>query len=440
MSSAATTIVRPIVPESVHREQPARFALWALAQLGMAVEQGEREAVIELPEADYAVFSGQSRLRLPLNGGAAAGQESLAWDGRFGRWLLERLQQAGPTLHARPRSQPMAVSEVAAVLLPAYQAERGQVHLAGCQLSDHPFLRLSFAADDGDGMVRHVYVAPDGSSVSDELVPKLGLDDLEPITKLPPRLDDAALRSLVAAGRRIAAKQSTIRNPAASIVEPLAVTVLWVRHVEGRLQFTIGKTSAPLPFSNWAKLLEPQPFVGRHSGASTFRLAATDDGRIDAADEIALCEQSGRRVLRQDLVECSVTGKHVLPDFTETCPVSGRPALRHEFVTCTVCRERVSKAVMNEGACEACRELKKATKDDPRLAWIFAEHPGLDRWKHWQLSETQTVYVAEATSLLKRLLLVVEKESLAVRRLAVATRLSPAWIEAGEAQRAELLN
>jgi hypothetical protein len=104
-----------------------------------------------------------------------------------------------------------------------------------------------------------------------------------------------------------------------------------------------------------------------------------------------------------------------------------------------VCKQRVSKAVMDGGACEACRSLAKISKDDPRLVWIFAEHAGLDRWKHWQLSETQDVYIAEATSLLKRLLIVVDKESLAVQRLAVANRLSPTWIEASDAERADLL-
>jgi hypothetical protein len=237
----------------------------------------------------------------------------------------------------------------------------------------------------------------------------------------------------------MAAKLASPRDPNAPPPELLAVTVVWVRHAEGRLQFDIGKLAASLPFSAWAKLLTPPPFFANGSGASTFHLGATDDGRIDAADEIAACEHSGRRVLRQELVECSVTGKQVLPDFTEACPVSGRPALRTEFVSCTVCKQHVSKAVMESGACGACRSLAKVTKDDPRLVWIFGEHPGLDRWKQWRLAETQGVYIAEATSLLRRLLVVVDKESLAVHRLAAANRLSPTWIEASDAERADLL-
>jgi hypothetical protein len=440
MTPAATPDVRPIVPQSAHREEPALFVRWALAQLSLPVEQGERDAVLLLPEADRPAFAGQQRLRLPLTGQSAAGQESLDWDGRFGRWLVDRLHQRGPAVHARPLYQPMTVADVTGSLFSAYQVDGGQVHLAGCQLTDHPFLRLSFAGEEPEGAIHHIYVAPDGSSVSDELVPRLGLDVLEPITKLPPRIDENALRLLVAAGHRIAAKLSTVRDPSAVVVEPIATAIVWVRHAEGRLQFTIGKSAASHPFSSWAKLLTPKPFFAKYSGANTFHVAATDDGRIDAADQIATCQQSGRRVLRQELVECSVTGKHVLPDFTETCPVSGRPVLRHEFVSCTICKQHVSKAVMNEGACEACRSMTSVSKDDPRLVWIFGEHPGLDNWKGWQLAETQSVYIAQAASLLKKLLVVVEKESLIVRRLAVATRLSATWIDASDAERADLLN
>jgi hypothetical protein len=377
---------------------------------------------------------------LPLAGAAAAGQESLAWDGRFGRWLAERIQGAGPVMHARPSGQPTSVSEIAARLFPAYKVDAGHMHLAGCQLTDHPFLRLSFAGTDADESIRHVFVAPDGSSVSAELATSLGLASLEPFAGSPPRLDAVALRTLEAAGRRIAVKQSTSREPEAVVAEPVATAVAWVRHVEGRLQFAVGKATASLEFSSWAARLTPRSYVARHSGVATFHLAATDDGRIDAAQEVVACQHSGRRVLRQDLVACSVTGKAVLADFTEICPVSGRPALRHEFAACSSCRQRVSKAVLAEGVCAACRGLTKVSKDDPRIAWILSEHAGLDRWSRWQLAETQNVYIAQAARLLKRFLLVVDKESLAVHRLATAGRIGSTWIDASAAEQADILS
>lgn len=439
MTSLPTLDVQPILPESVHQEDPAQFVRWVLAELQIPVECDERDAVVIVPEADRAEFGGQQRLRLPLSGAAAAGQESLAWDSRFGRWLRARLDRAGAAVHSRPRVQPMAVSEIAATLFPAYLVDNGQLHLAGCQLTDHPFLRLSFAGDEQGDAIRHVFVAPDGSSVADQLVDKLGLNDLTPIAKSPPRINLAQIKSLSASGRRIAAKQSTSRDPLATTVEPLAVSVLWVRHVEGRLQFTIGRATASLPFSSWAKLLNPPPYVGRHSGQKTYHLAATDDGRIDAADQVAVCQQSGRRVMRDELVECSVSGKHVLADFTELCPVSRQPALRHEFAVCKSCLQRVSKVVLTEEACAACRTLAKVSKDEPRLAWILGEHPGLDRWSNWQLSETANVYIVHASRLLKRLLAVIDKESFSVSRLATAPRLGSTWVDVPDAARAELL-
>jgi hypothetical protein len=71
--------------------------------------------------------------------------------------------------------------------------------------------------------------------------------------------------------------------------------------------------------------------------------------------------------------------------------------------------------------------------------WIFGEHPGLDRWKNWRLAETATVYIARAEGVVQRLLAVADKESLAVKRLATATRFAPNWIDVSEAEHAELL-
>ena len=239
--------------------------------------------------------------------------------------------------------------------------------------------------------------------------------------------------------RRIAAKQSTSRDPSAATVEPLSAAVLWVRHAEGRLQFTIGAVTVDHPFSGWASLLRPQPYVGKESGVASFTLGVTDEGEIEPAEEIAVCQKSGRRVLRRELVDCSVTGLRVLPEFTEPCPVSGRPALRGEFVNCKRCRQRVSKAVLREGVCSACQSLAKVSKDDPRLVWIFGEHPGLDRWKSWRLAETGTAYMLQASSLLKQLLVVIEKESLTIKRIAQRSRLSKTWLDLDEASREDML-
>ncbi len=314
--------------------------------------------------------------------------------------------------------------------------------MGGCQLTDYPFLRLSFAAtDDGQPSVRHLFVAHDGSSVSQQQAMDLGLYDLEPCanTKAPPKIDDPTLRSLETAGRRIAAKGSTSRDPSAVVVEPLLLTVLWVKHASGQLQATIGDNTASLSFSGWAKSLQPQPFVAQYSGVKSFHLAATEDGRIDCKEQIAVCQRSGKRVLQAELVQCSVSEEHVLPEFTEICPVTGKPALRDRFATCSICQQRVSEAAVEASTCAACRHLSKIKKDDPRLVWITGEHQGLSRWNRWQLAETQSVYIAQAESLLKRLLVVVDKETLAVSHLATSGRMAPRWAAVEDSAQAELL-
>jgi hypothetical protein len=404
----------------------------------------ETEGLGRLPldGADRADFDGQAELQLALDASASdSSVESIHPESRFGNWLAKRLRAAGPAVNVRPGDQPTAVNDVATRLFDAYRVEGGQVHLGGCQLADLAFLRLSFAAnEEGRPCVRHVFVSHDGSTVPDKLANDLGLLEVEPIHKYPPRLDDASLDALIGAGRRIAAKHSSSRDPSATTAEPIAIAVVWVKHASGKLQFTVGETTVEAPFSGWARTIEAPPYVAEHSGASSFHLAATDDGRIDALESIASCEHSGRRVLALELVTCSVTGKSVLEEFAEICSVSGNYALIEQFGTCSVCRQRVGKTALDEETCDACHKLSKIKKDDPRLVWILGEHAGLDLWSRWRLTETADVYIAQAERLVKRLLVVIDKETLSVRHLATGGRFSSGWIPVSGDQRAAILD
>ncbi len=432
------------MPHSNNHESVADFVRWALAQLDLEVAYHNGVGQLALPEEDQSQFAGRAQLSLAMTAGGDSA-ESIAVGSRFWEWLLKRLQAAGEAVSVRPSTQPTAVTHITASLFAAYQVDGGRVHLGGCQLTDYPFLRLSFAAkpkDSAEGAaqeIRHLFVAHDGSSVSDELARELGLLELEPILQRPPRIDETALQSLITAGRRVAAQSTTSRDPHAKAVEPVLLALVWVKHADGALHFTVGDTTVSQSFSGWAKLLQAKPYTSPQSGASSFHLAATDDGRIDTFDQITTCQQSGRRVLKQDLVTCSVTGKQVLEEFTEACPVSGMPCLVDEFVTCAVCGQHVSKTVMQTDSCRACRQLSKVGKDDPRIVWILGEHPGLDRWNRWQLSETKSVYIAQASSWTKRLLVVVDKETLAVQHLATAGRIGSTWVPVEGSARDELL-
>jgi len=454
LSSSLPTTSAPVVPESNYRETVIDFVRWALAQLELIVCEEPDVLRLQLPEADQASFAGQTELKLSLHADARDDScEAINLDSRFGQWLLARLHALGPAVPIRPAGQPAAVNNIAQHLFAAYQVDGGMVHLGGCQLTDYPFLRLSYVSPSSENHdetrnrcqeeIRNVFVAHDGSAVSDQLVHDLGLLEVEPILQLPPRIDDTALQSLIAAGRRVAAQTSTSRDPNATTVQPTLISLVWVKHASGQLNFEIGETTVSLPFSGWARLLQAQPYTSPKSGTSSFHLAATDDGHIDTFDQIATCQQSGRRVLQQELVTCSVTGKHVLEEFTETCPVTGKPCLTEQFVTCPICQQRVSKLALEGssegGACTACRQLAKIKKDDPRLVWILGEHPSLDRWNRWQLSETKNVYIAQASRWTKRLLVVVDKETLAVHHLATAGKFGSVWVPVAEAAQAELL-
>ena len=58
---------------------------------------------------------------------------------------------------------------------------------------------------------------------------------------------------------------------------------------------------------------------------------------------------------------------------------------------------------------------------------VYAEYPGLDRWRRWQIAETATVYILVASGLFKWLLVVMAKESLDLLQLATRIRFFSGW-------------
>ena len=109
-----------------------------------------------------------------------------------------------------------------------------------------------------------------------------------------------------------AARAAIERFPGDAPPEVLAKAALWCKFTEGKLRFAVGKESADLPFSGWSRTLQPPPFVCPHTGMATFHLAATDDGRIAAADQIEPCAETGRRMLKEELVTSSLSGRRAL--------------------------------------------------------------------------------------------------------------------------------
>jgi hypothetical protein len=328
--------------------------------------------------------------------------------------------------HAAPADEPQGVEQIAARLLPAYTVDGGAATLAGCTLEERLLLRLRFGHA---GQELEIYLSAEGKEVDGAPIAGPGRVELTGLAEPPGRLGPEVER-LLATGARLAAE----RLPPGSEPELLLATAVWCKHAAGKLRFTIGDAAIEVPFSGWARSLAPPRIVCPRSGTPTFHLAATDDGRLAAAGQIERCAVTGRRMLATELVSCSATGQRVAPELIEVCPVSGRRLLRTAMVQCGMCRERVSDAVVERGLCLACRRLKRVSKADPRMARVLHEHPPLDRWRHWRIAETGRVYVLVATRWIKRLLVVVDKDSLELSLVATGSRLSPRWQPAEPAQ------
>jgi hypothetical protein len=242
---------------------------------------------------------------------------------------------------------------------------------------------------------------------------------------------------------------STAKTRAASILpdrqgEPVAVAVIWCKYAWIKLAFEIDDQTDHLEFSGWARMivdgsLKAPPFACPQTRVESYHVAATDDGRITAAEAIAVCEQSGKRLLASELTTCAATGKQVAPALLVRCPVSGKRISRTSLVECGMCRQLVSPKTVRGGRCSACRHPKPLNKADPRMARVLDEHPGLDSWGRWRISETETVYVLIASALLRRLLVVIDKESLEPLRVATRSALGAKWSDMPPIPREELL-
>ena len=323
------------------------------------------------------------------------------------------------TLHYAPADQPTSVHQIAGRLFSAYTVDDGTLHLAGCSLEDRLFVRLDFSRN---GSRTAIHVDLDGNEVDGKLVDALGMTETTK-TSVPPNFVPHQESRLVECGLQIAQR----RWADLGADDLVSTTLLWCKRAEGKLRFTFGEHWVDLPFSDWTRPLQPPPFVCPHSGRKTFHLAATDDGRVAAAESIEPCSQSGRMVLCEDLVTCSVTGRRILPDFAVTCPISGLPVFGPEMVACDTCRQDVSPTAVEEGECSACREPQPVEPSDPRIARVIERHPHLARWGKWRISETANVYVLVGSSWIKRSLVVVDKSSLRLIRTATAGPWSRQW-------------
>jgi hypothetical protein len=361
--------------------------------------------------------------------GVAPSVERVTLEAPLFHWLREQLRTSAWPMNAAAARQPVSVHELTETLYEPFRVDGGHAHLAGCNLEDRPFLRLSYLdtmAGPERPQLTHVFATEDGRPLDEATRRALELDMSTPVTGRPPRLDNTVLQRWVEVTRQHS-EQDNLRSSSL-----IAVTLVWCKYVEAKLAFSIGQATVELAFAGWARFfgdrsIRPPPYSCPLCGKSSYHLAATDRGQVTVAEAISRCAVSGRRVLDNELETCTVTGSLALPDFMQVCPVAGEKVLRSVLEPCSWCQQRVSPQVVVKGRCAACRHLEPIARQDPCLARVLAQYPELECWRSWRMSETRTAYVLIGTSLWKRLLLVLDKSTLQVHHLGTAGRFSNHW-------------
>lgn len=421
--------------------------MWALATLGVETHSKDGSQIeFDVPKAyqdcfgsaEHVVFAMDKQV-VPTPTRLGDGIERIESEVTLLTQLAECLQVQGSWAHATSADQPTSVHRLASAMFDAFEVERGNVILAGCALEDHPIVRFTYrhASSENTYSVVHVFMRPDGTILDELAISALGLDKVVPLRHKPPRLtDDQSQRmlDLIDLHSEYAKDQ----------YELLAKTLIWCKFATGKLALSIGSSRAEVAFSGWAKPFadrhtKPPPFICPVSGVKTYRVAATDRGKIVSQDVIVTCEQSGQKVMNEQLLTCPVTGRRALEEFFSLCATSGERVLSAAMVRCTVCQQPVSPRGIKFQACIACRSMRSVRKEDPRMARLLDEYPALDRWRRWKIYETSRVYILTAYGLIDRLLVVIDKESLETFRVANSSRFASAWIDASELQREEIL-
>lgn len=432
------------------------FTLWALESLGVAVSPVDNGVFTgPIPEAQRGQLGDGDSLRITFSSPSADDATLITSDSAFFRALVAKVQDSRGIPSAAPRQQPAGVREVSQRLFEPYQIDDGSVHLSGCTLEDRALLRITYlerplASDDrpstGNPTARlvHLFTGLTGEPVEPAVAAGLKLAELRPFDEATHVSPDQLRRWSEAAATTFRSLESPAEEAPAER-ELLLVTAVWCKFAEGKLSFVIGDSTASIAFSGWAELLangslKPPPYTCPLTDKTSYHLTLTADGEIAPTEAVATCSQSGQPFLETQLERCATTGVLALPKYFADCPVTGNRVLESELTTCGMCQQKVSPAAIRSKLCGACRSLQSVSKDDPRMARVLGEFPNLDRWRKWRLAETSSVYVMIASALMKRLLVVVDRDSLEVRRLANSSRFSQRWAEAAEVDRDELLH
>ncbi|MDA7979607.1 MAG: hypothetical protein MPJ50_12645 [Pirellulales bacterium] len=456
MALSVSLPTRPAAERFVAPELRA-FTLWLLDRLEVPyaiIAEGLYQ--LRLSDEHRSAFENRSTILFTFDAErydtAAENDLDFAAPGhRFFRWLFEQGLTEGVIEQAAPVDQPENVSEVTARLFPAYKLDSGSVHLAGCSLEDrwvvHPVLKpeqtaQGLAEDEllftdrcdtlPEDLRCHLRVgnlkvdSPNGQATT---APLSGLAENVPSQIVAgirhlmiQRQRDNTSNGHASVGAPVAtaaeSAQNDIENSLSALGQVARFVIIRTRWVSGKLRFSLAGETVDATFSGWAQCLHPPLIECPRTGRKTRHLAATDDDRLAAFESITSCDRTGCRVLESELAQCSLTGQRVLLEFMGRCAVSNAPVLSDALQACPTCQQQVSPAQLTGAYCEGCRNLLSVKKSDARLSLILDEYPRLDSWGRWRLAETETSFIVTAWRGLRRILLVIEKQTMQVRCLA----------------------
>jgi hypothetical protein len=308
-----------------------------------------------------------------------------------------------------PANQPSNIRRIVDRLFPSYRLDGGHLHLAGCSLEFLPVIRFGCWKD---GKREEIYLDRHGRKIQPDLIQALEVHATVPLTNPPESMEEVVTQL-----RPLALQMFDLKKTAASELDE---AIIWAVFARGKIELSFKDASdreAPhqLDFSDWTVRLHAPPFRSPYSGHLTYHVAMTDSGAVAAADEIGICEATGQRVLKSELVQCSATGQQVLQAMTAPCAISGKPVLRSKLVMCPLCHQWVSPRRMRWKKCDACHRLQRVDCAGEPIHHVIGRYPNLAGWQRWYLSETYDSYLCLATRGLQRIILVLDKETLDIK-------------------------
>ncbi len=422
MDTPDTTTVDPS-----HSESWTKFAAWSAEQLGCALSFDGTTYRLVKDHLDEAVGEDQAtvstiRRRWSLRRSKRETpstdeiQPLLEADSEreviLGLFSLINQKPEPPNL--RPSSQPLAVHEITESLFAAYRLDGGKLHVAGCQLEDIPFLRMTTLAESTDyesSTLIHQFFDTSGQQVAEELINDLGLDQSISCEEIPHRVDEKVL---------------SIRNQLVEQVPVGAISLVWARRASGLLRFEFGEESVDTDFQGWVKTLKPPAAICPQTGVETFHLSTTDNGRIIAAEQIAICEVSGKRYPTEELETCAETGKRVAPDLLTTFAFTGERILKSEMRQCDRCKSWVPASRLSRTGCVVCDSAKRTEELPVPPEELFAGYPKLAK-QTWLAAEAKDRTILVSDGWFRRRVAIVDNATRKLVYLAEASRFSSVW-------------